>query len=118
MAIDVYAPCPCGSGKKTKFCCAPIVEEMQKAQRLLAGDQPRQALQIVDKIEKSHPDNAWAAATHAEILLSLGETDAAKNHLEAVVKAHPEYAPALAQLAIAMLMTDGYEAARPAIQRA
>jgi uncharacterized protein YecA (UPF0149 family) len=21
--IDVYAPCPCGSGKKYKFCCKP-----------------------------------------------------------------------------------------------
>ena len=34
MEIDVYAPCPCGSGKKLKFCCAPIVEDMAKVARL------------------------------------------------------------------------------------
>ena len=34
MPIDKYQPCPCGSGKKIKFCCsADIVAELDEAHR-------------------------------------------------------------------------------------
>src|SRR5580704_18751692 len=71
MELDVYAPCPCGSGKKVKFCCAPILGDMAKVARLQAGDQPRQALQILEKLEKSHPNNPFVSSKHAEILIGL-----------------------------------------------
>ena len=76
MEIDVYAPCPCGSGKKLKFCCAPIVEEMAKVARLQAGDQPRQALALVEKLAKANPTNAWVATTEAELLIGSARTAA------------------------------------------
>ena len=37
MAFDVYAPCPCGSGKKYKFCC--LKKDWEKAQKN-AGPNP------------------------------------------------------------------------------
>jgi len=118
MEIDVYAPCPCGSGKKLKFCCALIVDDMAKVARLQHGDQPRQALLILEKLEKSHPDNPWVVTTQAELLIGLHESRPAKERLEQLVKVHSDYPPAFAALAMASLFADGYEAARPAIHRA
>ena len=31
MATDPYASCPCGSGKKFKWCCAPYYAQVEKA---------------------------------------------------------------------------------------
>jgi tetratricopeptide (TPR) repeat protein len=118
MEIDVYAPCPCGSGKKLKFCCAPIVDEMAKVLRLQAGDQPRQALAIVEKLAKTHPTNPWVMTTEAELLIGLHEPGQAKERLERLLKESVDYPPAFAALALATLFSDGYEAARPAIHRA
>ena len=118
MEIDVYAPCPCGSGKKLKFCCAPIVDDMAKVARLQVGDQPRQALSILEKLDKSHPDNPWVVTTQAELLIGLHESRQAKERLERLLKGHVDYPPAFAALALASLFADGYEAARPAIHRA
>ena len=33
MALDQYDPCPCGSGKKFKWCCLPIHVEIDRAYR-------------------------------------------------------------------------------------
>lgn len=118
MAMDAYAPCPCGSGKKLKFCCAGIVDDMTKVVRLQANDQPRQALQILEKLEKSNPDNPWVVTTHAEILIGMREAGSAKDRLEQLLKTQPDYPPAYAGLALASLFADGYESARPAIHRA
>ena len=30
MQNDPYSPCPCGSGKKFKWCCQPIDEQIAK----------------------------------------------------------------------------------------
>jgi tetratricopeptide (TPR) repeat protein len=118
MEIDVYAPCPCGSGKKLKFCCAAIIDDMAKVVRFQMADQPRQALSIIEKLDKSHPDNPWVVTTQAELLVALNEPRQAKERLERLLKTHADYPPAFAALALASLFADGYEAARPAIHRA
>lgn len=89
MAIDVYELCPCGSGKKLKFCCAGIIDEMTKINRLQANDQPRQALAAIEKLEKSNPDNPWVGTVHGEILLSLGQIEEAQSRLEQLLKRIP-----------------------------
>ena len=32
--LDMYSLCPCGSGKKLKFCCQPLSTEMEKVEKL------------------------------------------------------------------------------------
>jgi tetratricopeptide (TPR) repeat protein len=118
MAIDVYDLCPCGSGKKLKFCCAPIIDEMSKIGRLQANDQPRQALAAIEKIEKSNPDNPWVGTVHAEILLALGEIDEAQRLLERLLKNHPDHPQVVARSALVLLLNQGYKAAQPTILRA
>jgi Flp pilus assembly protein TadD len=118
MAIDVYELCPCGSGKKLKFCCAGIIDEMSKISRLQAGEQPRQALAAIERLEKSNPDNPWVGTVHAEILLSLGELDEAETRLERLVKIHPDHPLVLWGAALVLLVKRGYRAAQTAILRA
>src|SRR5580704_1911361 len=118
MEFDVYAPCPCGSGKKLKFCCAPIVEDMAKVARLQAGDQSRQALAILEKLDKSHPNNPWVNTVFAEVLIGLQEPAQAKERLERLLQDNVDYPPAFGMLALSTLYAEGYEAARPAIHRA
>ncbi len=118
MAIDVYELCPCGSGKKLKFCCAGIIDEMTKINRLQANDQPRQALAAIEKLEKSNADNPWVGTVHAEILLSLGQIDEAQARLEQLLKGHPDHPYVVSRAALVLLLNQGYRAAQPTILRA
>jgi tetratricopeptide (TPR) repeat protein len=118
MAIDVYDLCPCGSGKKLKFCCAAIIDEMAKINRLQANDQPRQALAAIEKIEKANADNPWVGTVHAEILLSLGQIDEAQSRLEQLLKGHPDHPHVVSRAALVLLLNQGYRAAQPTILRA
>lgn len=118
MPVDVYGPCPCGSGKKLKFCCQPIVGEIEKIERLQESNQLRVALQTLDLLEKKHPGNAWIATTKAEILLEEGEPDAATETLESLVREQPDHTYGIGLLAVASFAADGFELAKPAIHRA
>jgi Flp pilus assembly protein TadD len=118
MAIDVYELCPCGSGKKLKFCCGPIIDEMNKISRLQANEQPRQALSAIEKLEKTNPDNPWVGTVHAEILLALGQIDDAQARLEQLLKNHPDHPAVLSRAALVLLLNRGYRAAQPTILRA
>jgi Flp pilus assembly protein TadD len=118
MAIDVYELCPCGSGKKLKFCCGPIIDEMNKISRLQANEQPRQALSAIEKLEKTNPDNPWVGTVHAEILLALGQIDDAQARLEQLLKNHPDHPAVVSRAALVLLLNRGYRTAQPTILRA
>ena len=55
MAVDPYALCPCGSGKKLKFCCSDLVGEIEKIHRMIEGEQPRAALRHVEQTLATSP---------------------------------------------------------------
>lgn len=118
MALDAYAPCPCGSGKKLKFCCADIVTEMEKVVRLRENNQPHVALQILDELHKTHPTNAWVVTTRAAILVSEHRADEARRLLEPYLEAHPDATDALALFAVASISSQGYGPSKRAIYRA
>ena len=56
--MDVYQPCPCGSGKKFKFCCLEVADEMTKVTRLAENNQPHVALQTIERLHREHPGAA------------------------------------------------------------
>src|SRR5215218_3474017 len=91
MSIDVYQPCPCGSGKKLKFCCVDIVNEMTKVQRLYDNQQFRMALQSLDGLEKSHPANPWISTVRASILMEEDHPDEAVALLSRMAEKHPNH---------------------------
>ncbi|MCX7702313.1 MAG: SEC-C metal-binding domain-containing protein, partial [Gemmataceae bacterium] len=55
--IDPYASCPCGSGKKFKWCCAGIHEQIEKALQQYRNGQQETALHTLDEVIKAHPRN-------------------------------------------------------------
>ena len=78
MALDPYQPCPCGSGKKLKFCCHDLSGDIEKIHRMIEGDQPHAALRHVDATLAKHPGRTSLLDLKAMIVLSLDEYDAAQ----------------------------------------
>src|SRR5258708_20837477 len=78
--IDVYQPCPCGSGKKLKFCCQAIVADMVKVSELQQSHQHQAALKLLEIVEKKPQPRdvwprAWVKTTKAFLLFSLGQIE-------------------------------------------
>ena len=55
MALDPYAPCPCGSGKKFKWCCQPVHFQIDRAFEMdREGQHERCRTSPVDRGTGSH----------------------------------------------------------------
>lgn len=100
MAVDHYAPCPCGSGKKLKFCCSDLVHEIEKVHRMLEGDQPRAALSHLEATLAKAPGRASLLDLKASIELSLNEDDAARRTIEEYCRVDPQNPSAHAQASL------------------
>ncbi len=122
MAIDPYEQCPCGSGKKIKFCCNDIVEDMQKVKSMRENNQLRMSLQSLSRIRKSlkpgHPGEVWVRTSEATILLEDNQLDLAKTAVSEALEALPENPQLLVLSALTAVLADGYEASRDVVNRA
>ncbi len=117
MPIDAYDPCPCGSGKKFKFCCAPAAEEIEKVQKYQDKHQIQSSLQVLDRMMATKPDLPWSYIVKSNILLSEGEFAAARETLVPLLEKHPDHLFALSLFATTSFASTGYERAKPAIYR-
>ena len=114
MAIDPYAPCPCGSGKKLKFCCSDIADEIEKIYRKIQGDQTQAALKQVEALLERHPDRATLIDLKATLELSLKKIDQARETIVRFMLSHPDNALSQAQSAILEAATGhGYKGIVP-----
>lgn len=113
MPVDPYAICPCGSGKKLKFCCSDLVGEIEKIHRMIEGEQPRAALRHVDQTLASHPGRASLLDLKATLELSLDELDAARETITKFVATNADSPTAHA--CQALLSAELHES-RPAIE--
>lgn len=120
--LDVYQDCPCGSGKKLKFCCTGIAEDMVKIMNMQAHHQYQMALNALDAVEKKPIREAWSRAwiktTRATMLMGVKKTPEARNLLQEVLAELPEHPFALALNALVTLATDMYPASMRAIYKA
>ncbi|TWT49999.1 SEC-C motif protein [Thalassoglobus neptunius] len=116
--MDPYAPCPCGSGKKVKFCCQAILPEMSKIERLQENNQPHMALQLIDKLLKDHPENGWLVTQRAMALFNDDEFEVARDSLLPFLRKNPEHPLANALLAIAVSQIEPVERSKKVIHRA
>ncbi len=79
MALDQYSLCPCGNGKKIKFCkCHEHYSEIEKLDRMIQGEQYVAALDQINHLLKTIPSEPWLLAMKCEVLLKLNEIE----HLE------------------------------------
>ncbi|MEM6329467.1 MAG: hypothetical protein AAF790_04370 [Planctomycetota bacterium] len=118
MAVDPYAICPCGSGKKLKFCCPDLATDLEKIHTMIEGDQPRAALRHVEQTLAAHPQRESLLDLKASLELSLEQLDAAAETVEAFVAVAPRNPSAFAQKAVMMAARDGGRHAVPALQQA
>ncbi len=117
-AVDPYAPCPCGSGEKFKWCCHKVEADAVRAQRLLEGGQPEAALQALDEGLRKAPDNPWLANRKAIILVRQRKPAEAREVLERVVAKNPGNVGSQNLLARVLMEVEGPAAAAAQLQRA
>ncbi len=113
--FDVYSLCGCGSGKKLKFCCAEIVEEIVKAGRLQEQGQHNMAIQALDRIEQKHPGYPWTAIVKVSVLLETGKPADAYHLIEETLKQHPKHTLAVALRADSAFNAWGFDVSKPAL---
>ncbi|TWT85313.1 hypothetical protein Pla123a_01200 [Posidoniimonas polymericola] len=100
MPVDPYALCPCGSGKKLKFCCSDLVGEIEKIHRMVEGDQPRAALQHVEASLKKYPGRPSLLDLKAMLELTLHKLEDAEQTVALLLEKDPKNPAAHAQQAI------------------
>ncbi len=94
MAINAYDNCPCGSGKKAKWCCSPYFDTVE-----LAIDQQQQgqhdaALRTMNDLTKAHGDRPQVWCYFANILAAEGKTEEAEEALQKALSLQPDFAMA------------------------
>lgn len=117
MALDAYDPCPCGSGKKLKFCCSALVDEMEQVSKLQQAGQIEACSRKLADLHQKHPDNLWVVTSRASMLLGNHEAPQAKEELRHLLQNNPDHIQGLMLYAIAAFNTDGFEKSRSAIYR-
>ena len=91
MTQLAYQKCPCGSGKKVKFCCChDITAELDKLIRLASGEQRAAALDQVTRLVASKGPRAALLCLKAHLEFQLGKPAEARDTVDALVQAAPE----------------------------
>jgi len=100
MSIDTYAPCPGGTGKKIKFCCADLVGDLEQLDTLVEGDQLSAALDQVKRLDEKHPGRPCLLATRVKLELAAKQFGEAAATGRRFLEAFPENPVALGQSAV------------------
>ncbi|MFN0053646.1 MAG: hypothetical protein ACKV0T_15815 [Planctomycetales bacterium] len=120
--FDVYQNCPCGSGKKLKFCCHAIIGEMQRISDLQKHQQfslAQNALEALDK--KPHKEawsRAWIKSNLSVVHMQQGQAADALRLAREVLDELPTHPLASSLNALLTLQSEGYPAAKRAIYEA
>jgi len=118
MSIDPYSPCPAGTGKKLKFCCADLIGEIETVHRMLEGEQRLACLEHIDRLEAKFPGRACLLTTKALLELELGRPEEARKTVDSVLAQAPANPVALAELALLTTQQSGPIAAVEPLQHA
>lgn len=90
MALDPYTPCPCGSGKKLKFCeCAAESAELEKVLTSIDGDQRVAALDHINRVLAHKPQQKAMLALKGIVQVQLGDEAGAKETVGTFLTAAP-----------------------------
>jgi len=118
MPIDAYSPCPCGTGKKIKFCCKDLLADLQKIERMLEGEQYMACLSHIERLEQTNPGRACLLATKTLLLRITGQDVEAKKATSEFVAKHPDNPLALCDSALILATEEGGKAALAALEKA
>ncbi len=88
---DPYEFCRCGSGKKNRWCCAPLEQEIEKAWKQASQGQHEGALRTVETLIAANTENPEVYGRKAELLMALGRPADAEAVLEKAFALRPDY---------------------------
>jgi tetratricopeptide (TPR) repeat protein len=91
MALDSYSPCPCGSGKKFKWCCEPIYADINRAFQQEESGQHEAALRTLHEVVARNPGNPEAHGQLATLLFARGENEQADAVLQKAFDLNANY---------------------------
>lgn len=78
MTLDHYSLCPCGSGKKIKFCCSnDILPELEKVYRAIEGEQRNAAVDQLNHLMEFKGKRLSLLALKAELQVMLQDGEGA-----------------------------------------
>lgn len=100
MSLDQYQLCPCGLGKKIKFCCKDIVSELDSISRSIEGQQYEAALDKIETALKDHPERQSLWSLKTTVLVQTGQFDKAQEAVDKFMDIAPDNPVALAESAI------------------
>jgi len=118
MAIDSYAPCPGGTGKKLKFCCPDLIGDLEQLDRLVEGDQISAALDQVKRLEEKTPGRPCLMATRTKLELGTKQFAAAAETSRRFLEACPDNPLALGHAAISAAIAGRIQEAAAAFDKA
>lgn len=97
MSSVAYQQCPCGSGKKIKFCCSKdLAADLEKILESVQADQRMAALQALGRLRKSKGDRPAVLALQAQIQMELRDAEGATQTIEKLREVEPGNAIGLA----------------------
>lgn len=103
MTIDKYAMCPGGTGKKIKFCCSDLPQELDKLERLKEAEQFQSCLETVERLEKKYPGRACLTRIKIDTLRALDRRDEAQQLVTQVLQHDADNPTVLAEAAMLTL---------------
>lgn len=118
MPLDAYSLCPCGTGKKVKFCCPDLLGELQKIDRMLEGEQSIACLQHIERLLLDHPDRACLLSLKTLLLRTTGRLEEVGPAVKEFIEKHPQSTIAMAESAILTAVEQGSQAGVEVLHRA
>jgi len=103
--MDLYRTCPCGSGKKIKFCCKALASDLDRIKRMVDGNQRQAAVELIDRLLSQKKEKACLYSMKMTILLHAGEVEAAGPVVEDFLAHAPDNPIALAGSALVAAAT-------------
>lgn len=95
--LDHYAYCPCGSGKKIKFCCSnDLLSEMDRVARLVDSKQLNAAVDQLNNLMSFKGRRPALLATKCQIQMASGDMDGANLTVSEWLQRDPRNLAALA----------------------
>ncbi len=91
MPPSPYDNCPCGSGKKFKWCCTGYWDQIERGLDLYQQGQLENALRVMDALAKGHPDKPQVWGYYAHILFREEKMDEAEEKLQKAFDLQPNF---------------------------
>jgi tetratricopeptide (TPR) repeat protein len=91
MALNAYDACPCGSGKKLKWCCAPYFDQIELALVQQQEGQHESSVKTMEHLTRTHGDKPQVWGYYSNILFAEGKTEEAEEAINKAFALQPDF---------------------------